>query len=330
MDLLALGEVAELLGEPESAILAACRLFPEHVPVVGSGRGRRFPSIALDVLRLITDATAAGAPATAINHLIQTHYAAARDLASELLDSPGRITAGDEDEPAQIDIDELVGRIQGVVEASILPVVQMLASEVGATKVAVEQVRAEFQDTARADDLDLLRVETRSLTASQHSPAGAADIPSELATIQAQLRPALHSLNEVKVAVEGLREEMAALRWQLDQREQLGLLIAEIAELRTQMAHLESTSHERAEGNHAPGESLDRDVTGTGSVEETQVPDGVIAASSAPSDDIEQPTTEQQLPAAAQLEPDSPSAIITEFASRTPRRMGRTLFADEG
>jgi hypothetical protein len=35
-------------------------------------------------------------------------------------------------------------------------------------------------------------------------------------------------------------------------------------------------------------------------------------------------------PAGNQPDAETPSAIITEFASRTPRRMGRTLFADEG
>jgi hypothetical protein len=45
------------------------------------------------------------------------------------------------------------------------------------------------------------------------------------------------------MAVEGVREEMAALRWQLDQ---LGRLVAELAELRAHVGRLESISREGA------------------------------------------------------------------------------------
>ena len=206
----------------------------------------------------------------------------------------------------------------------------MLASEVNSTREAVEQVRADLSGAARADDLNLLRVQTRSLTTSQQPPAGAADVSAELTNIQAQLRPALHGPDEVKVAVDGLREEMAALRWQLDQREQLGLLVADLAELRAQVARIDSTGRERTGANQEPGASLDHDGMKARSLEEENALADIDADSSAPGDDIEPPTAEPPLPVAAQPELDTPSAIITEFASRTPRRMGRTLFADEG
>jgi hypothetical protein len=40
--------------------------------------------------------------------------------------------------------------------------------------------------------------------------------------------------------------------------------------------------------------------------------------------------TAPQPPSGSQMEAGALSAIITEFASRTPRRMSRTLFAEEG
>ena len=139
------------------------------------------------------------------------------------------------------------------------------------------------------------------------------------------LRPALHSLDEVKLAVDGLREEMAALRWQLDQREQLGKLIAEVAELRAQVGRLEAGA--RPINTEIP-DSEEPVAYG-------QATDGAVAEPPADSDiggssDDTEPAAAATAEPAAQPEPDSPSAIITEFASRTPRRMGRSLFADEG
>jgi hypothetical protein len=96
------------------------------------------------------------------------------------------------------------------------------------------EARLDLLSTAWVDDVDPLRIETRSLAASLPLPCQAPDVTPELTNFQVQLRPALHSLAGVKLAVEDLREEMAALRWQLDQREQLGQLTAELAELRTQ------------------------------------------------------------------------------------------------
>lgn len=328
MDLLALAEVAELLGEPESAILTACRTFPEQVPVVGSGRGRRFPSIALDVLRLITDATAAGVPAAAITHLLETHHTAARNLANEILTAPGGIPAGFDREPASLDMDEFVERVQGVVSAEVLPLVQTVVSELGDTRAALEQIRTELQGTAQADDLELLRVEIRSLTAPE-TP----EIISELTKMQAQLRPALHSLDEVKLAVEGLREEMAALRWQLDQREQLGQLTAELAELRKQVGRIDAVNVESTVTGQSDDEPLERATIVAEAVEPITTPEpGDIgdAGTQASSDDLDPAATGPPPPASNPPEPETPSAIITEFASRTPRRMGRTLFADEG
>ena len=305
MDLLALAEVAELLGEPESAILAACQSFPEHIPVVGSGHGRRFPSIALDVLRLITDATAAGVPAPAVTHLLETHYTDARILADEILTAPGVIPAGyDYDiEPVSLDLDEFVERVRSVVAADVLPQVQAVVSELGGTRAALEQMHAELVGT---------------------------EFTSELTKIQTQLRPALLGLNEVKLAIEGLREEMAALRWQLDQREQLGRVVAELAELRTQVGRIEAGNGRESAAVGQPIDELPEQSANEATiVAETNLNDDGADTGPAGDDDV-QAATASPPQAGTQSEVDAPSAIITEFASRTPRRMGRTLFADEG
>ena len=303
MDLLALAEVAELLGEPESAILAACQSFPEHIPVVGMGSGRRFPSIALDVLRLITDATAAGVPASAIAHLLETRYAAARNLADEIQTSPAGIPAGYDVEPVSLDLDEFVERVRAVVAADVLPQVQAVLSELGGTRAALDQM---------------------------HSERLSPEVMSELTKIQAQLRPALLGLDEVKLAVEGLREEMAALRWQLDQREQLGRVVAELAELRTQVGRIEAGNSRDSAAEGQPGDDLlEQSPNEATIVGETNLSQAGADTGSA-GDDGDQATTASPSQAGGQPEVDTPSAIITEFASRTPRRMGRTLFADEG
>jgi HPt (histidine-containing phosphotransfer) domain-containing protein len=324
--LLALGEVAELLGEPEGTILAACRSFPEHVPVVGAGRGRRFPSIALDVLRLVTDATAAGVPAQAIVHLLDTHHANARELAHEIQATPGGIPAGYEYVASPFDVDELAGRIQDALQSDVMPAIHAVTADLANTQAAIDQMRAELRDVVRADDIDRLRVETQSLLAGQISLSRDVDLTGELTKIHAELRPALHRLDEVMLAVDGLREEMAAMRWQLDQREQLGRLVLELTELRVQVSRLESIprrsddpdpslSEPVANGNDAAGATEDPPLSVT--------EDGGLDGDTAPG--FAEPAA-----GVAPPEPDAPSAIITEFASRTPRRMGRTLFADEG
>lgn len=324
-DLLALGEVAELLGEPESSILAACRSFPEHVPAIGSGRARRFPSPALDVLRLITDATAAGVPAPAIVHLLETHHAAARELATEIQESPAGIPLGYDEATLAFDMDELSGRLHHAIQAEVLPAMQAIASDLTNIQAAMDQMRAELRSVARADHFERLRVEVQNVAAAHETRSQAVDVAAELATMQADIRPALHNLDEVKLAIEGLREEMAALRWQLDQREQLGQVVAELAELRAQVSRLEAAAHPVDVGAPPMPEPMTDDESDAGTVAD---PAGDSTGTGETGDAAHQEATSPEPP--AEPEVDTPSAIITELASRTPRRMGRTLFADEG
>jgi hypothetical protein len=51
--------------------------------------------------------------------------------------------------------------------------------------------------------------------------------------------------------------------------------------------------------------------------------------STATGDDIDPADTASPPPAGNEPDAETPSTIITEFASQTSRRMGRTLFADE-
>lgn len=76
--LLTVRQLAADLGLPESTIRFYRDAFLEHVPVVGTGRRRRYPAEAVAVLRLIADGYAAGASRAEIGEALRSGPAGSR------------------------------------------------------------------------------------------------------------------------------------------------------------------------------------------------------------------------------------------------------------
>jgi hypothetical protein len=106
-------------------------------------------------------------------------------------------------------------------------------------------------------------------------------------------------------------------------------VVAELAELRTQVGRIETLGRE-SEAAGQPAHESPEPSTSESAIAEEINQTGVGAESGSGGVTADQANTESLPPSDTLLGVDTPSAIITEFASRTPRRMGRTLFADEG
>ncbi len=73
-DLLTMAEIARQLNLPESTVRYYRDRFPEFVPAVGDGRGRRYRPEALDVLQTIADAMREGTPAEDVAAALARQY----------------------------------------------------------------------------------------------------------------------------------------------------------------------------------------------------------------------------------------------------------------
>jgi DNA-binding transcriptional MerR regulator len=74
MEQLTAAEIARRLGEPESTVRYHARRFSSFVPTTGSGRSRRYPEDAVDVLRVIGEQLRAGTPAAEIEQQLAARF----------------------------------------------------------------------------------------------------------------------------------------------------------------------------------------------------------------------------------------------------------------
>src|SRR3712207_1942776 len=70
MELFSLREIARRLDLPEATVRAYRERYAAHVPTIGRGRERRYPTAALAVLAQIAQAARAGTPPEAIAHAL--------------------------------------------------------------------------------------------------------------------------------------------------------------------------------------------------------------------------------------------------------------------
>lgn len=325
MDLLHLWEVAELLGEPEAVIVAACEEFPAYVPSVGSGPRQRFPSVALDVLRVVTDAMASGAPTSATVHLIQAHFS------PETLAPPSDLQPDDpEPAPPVLGADQLplhpepepldrpsadVGAIvEAAVDRAFALHVHDLAVDMSLIRAELHAVRDLVGVTARSDDLALLRVELRGISTAAASPLPGSDI------VAANIASLETALGAQQGALEAIQTELSALRAQIQGRSDLTAVTAEFAGLREALQRPNpDTPHA---SDHDEALSISANGGGNGGMhwpnpERRSVPRP------------ERHDRPESPPGDADPDAEPQPAVITQFAGRTPRRMGRSLFADE-
>lgn len=335
MDILDLNEVAELLGEPETVIRAACERFPDHIPTVGSGRLRRFPSSALDVLRLVTDSITAGAPDETTRRLIDTHFPpdvmappiSKPTGSASLLDapSPEPNLARDVGEIAPHDEDaiHLSTVVRDEVAATMSPIVQKFSDDLATILKCMGSIHDDVRRTARADDLALLRVETRGIVAGT---------PDLLVTVRAAIASLNSDLAALRQASDQIQAEIASLRSQLDLRDRIAGFATELTNLRIEVQRL---AHVGSRPIEHPRPIAFAVADGTGGGPRSSVE---IARSNGhhPPEQLETDhpldTHEDPIDPARELidsSDDQPTGIITQFGGRTPRRMGRSLFADD-
>jgi len=338
MDFLDLAEVAELLGEPESTILAACERFPDHVPTCGAGARKRFPSIALDVLRLFTDAMKAGSPSEATIHLIETHFPGETTQTFELDEEPeppladlelvGSLEPALPDLPEHIAVDtataEQAATIQGSIEAALGPMMRSLDATLLALQYEMTDIRSNLALTARADDVDLLRAETRGI-AIRRADSVASDprLAATVAVIQS-------AGDDTRQEMNALRHEVSALRTQLDHREQLAELAGDLAELRAELQRLDWIGRRGSESALPAVVAVQNDPTRPRGLAPSEPPSRSEPNPPAPADESRPGVhSDPQNSASPGPKDDSAPTRITQFAARTPRRMGRSLVADE-
>lgn len=328
MDILDLAEVAELLGEPQSTILAACERFPNHVPTYGADAWKRFPSVALDVLRLITDAMTAGSPPEATIHLIETHFPEETTHAFGLDEEPERpLEDLDPVEPLLPDphdeivvdaaADDQAATIMESIQAGLAPVMRTFDAALLTLRSEMTGIRERLALTARADDLDLLRVETRGI-AVRRAESVATDL-----RLQATLTAIDDAVDETRRELSALRHEVAVLRAQFDYRE-------ELAELRAEVQRLDWIGRRGGDSARPPIVAVPSEPTPPRGLASSEPPSRSELNPSAITDESP-PGGLSETRNGASLGPpdDSAPTRITRFAARTPRRMGRSLLADE-
>ncbi len=338
MDILDLTEVAELLGESDTVIRAACDRFPDHIPMVVSGRHRRFPSIALDVLRLVTDSMAAGAPDETTRHLIETHFppnpsvptisnlAAIPSLVPETPGEPEHARTDPEIAHGDETAVNLATVVRDEVAATVSPVDHKPNDELAGILECMGSMQDDVRHMSRADDLALLRVETRGIAASVTA------IPELFVTVHAAITSLSSDLAKLRHASNHIQAEIASLQTHLDLRDQIAEFATELANLRVETQRLTLSAPRQIE-HPRPIAFAAADGTGGGPRSS-----GEITRSNG-HHPTEQPETDHTLEANVDsVDPtegpfdavvDQPTGIITQFASRTPRRMGRSLFADD-
>lgn len=335
MDILDLTDVSELLGETEAVIVAACAQFPDHVPTTGTGLRRGFPPIALDVLRLITDSIAAGVPHEATLHLVETHFPT---VPAALASNEGTQTAPPTPDPvaehaslvddeSSVDCDpmapDLALLVRGAVDAAVLPLVRDLVAGLSSMREETLAIRADLGLTTRSDDLELLRVETRGIARA------IAEMPDAKEIISAASAALQSEIAGVRRVSDDLRSEIALLRAGLDQRDQFGEITAELDRLRSDLHRL-TLAAQRSTDFPRPVVLSAGDGSGSTHQVEPERPNGFKFErhSGGPTPDSA-PSPGDLAAATHETADDAPPAVITQFASRTPRRMGRSLVADD-
>jgi DNA-binding transcriptional MerR regulator len=73
-ELLTIAEIARRLNLPESTVRYYRDRFADYVPVVGSGRGRRYPAEALEIIRFVADGLRANVPAEDIEIALAARF----------------------------------------------------------------------------------------------------------------------------------------------------------------------------------------------------------------------------------------------------------------
>lgn len=328
MDLLDLSEVAELLGEPEAAILAACERFPESVPTVGNGSDRRFPSVALDVLRLITDAMAAGAPPEATIHLLATHFPPDTDpVAQPEVSETSSESSSPRSSSPERPLDEIVAAVLGDQETLIRETVERETAAVRrhidlaflALRDEIKDVRSGLALTARAADLDAFRTESRATTASASASASASRETISSADVSAAVAPLGDAIGTLLRGIDGLRAELSSLRAEIVEQTQGAELATAVAELRTDIQGITAHAQRPIDQLRPVVVAAAAVDTSVANVPKTNIQDGQgIDGNDAVNGTMTHGADDSEA-----------SGIITRLATRAPRRMGRSFAADE-
>ncbi|WP_158246131.1 MerR family transcriptional regulator [Sulfobacillus sp. hq2] len=143
MDTLTIAEIASRLDLPESTVRYYRDRFSAYVPVVGKGRGRRYPDEAVEVFRTIADGLRNGQTATMVDETLSRLFPRNVSTDTELAQqSPSAA-------PQQV-------------AQAMVQVLYQQSEEIQAMRLSLEQIKAEL-DQHHAQDVQALTEAFESL-----------------------------------------------------------------------------------------------------------------------------------------------------------------------
>lgn len=165
MELLTAAEIARRLDTPENTIRYHARRFDAFVPMVGTGRRRRYRAEALPVLKLIGEQLHAGVPAEEIETQLAAHYPVTSAMVVE--PQPQQPSTTTQQPPTAMvsidDVDELRSAVaalrsesadvadrHGALLARVVEGVDRQAEELRALRLTVERLESAMATRRRA------------------------------------------------------------------------------------------------------------------------------------------------------------------------------------
>jgi len=151
VELLTIADIAKKLGLPESTVRYYRDRFPEYVPSVGEGRGRRYRPEAVDVLRFIADGLRNDRTATDIAEALSRMFPKTVDVNEE----PQQSTAAAQQQPTAMTYEPQQDRNQ---TAAVMFAIMAQQAQ------AIQQIAASLDKlAAQAEAADALRKEVERL-----------------------------------------------------------------------------------------------------------------------------------------------------------------------
>ncbi len=127
METLTIAEIASRLELPESTVRYYRDRFASYIPVVGKGRGRRYPTEAVEIFRTIAEGLRSGQTATLVDETLSRLY-------------PRNI------ETAQTELAQATAAAPQQVAQAMVHVLFQQREEIQAMRLSLEQIQADLSD----------------------------------------------------------------------------------------------------------------------------------------------------------------------------------------